>query len=383
MAAIRSLFGSCFISLVILLLHLGCFIFPSTDRNSKKKRKVSPLPTCSTPSSLKSPHKALSSSWSFVKRTFYFTNHKNDYEIQVTHPTTSAASSARSSQQLTLDTTTSDDSAPLRKRPNGSRISRQEHEISLDHPSFPLRNDIFPCPICGEVFQKTQLLEQHQSIKHAVSELFDGDSGKNIVQIIFNAGWDNKGRQNPIIHQILKIHNSPKILSRFEEYRETVKSRAARSGVRRRDERCIADGNELLRFHCSTFACGLGQKGNSSICNQSYCSVCGIIRSGFSAKMDGISTLSSSWRAHVALPDEIEAEFAFMNVKRAMLVCRVVAGRIGCEGEQEVVGKEDAQYDSLLGRNGGAHSRLDADELFVFNPRAVLPCFVIIYSTSV
>ncbi|XP_043721783.1 uncharacterized protein LOC122669161 [Telopea speciosissima] len=380
MAAIRSFFSGCFTSLV-LLFHLGCFVFPSTGRISTKKRKVSPLSPSSTPSSLKSPQKALSSSWSFLKRIFYFTNQKKYYEIQITHPTTtSTVSSARSSQQLTFDTTPSADSAPLRKRQNGSR---QEPDISLHHHSFPLRNDIFPCPICGEVFQKTQLLEQHQSIKHAVSELFDGDSGKNIVQIIFKAGWDNKGKQNPIIHQILKIHNSPKILSRFEEYREIVKSRAARNGLRRRDERCIADGNELLRFNCSTFTCGLGQKGNSSICKQSYCSVCGIIRSGFSAKMDGISTLSSSWRAHVALPDEIESEFAFMNVKRAMLVCRVIAGRIGCEGEQEVVDKEDAQYDSVVGRNGGAHSRLDGDELFVFNPRAVLPCFVIIYSVSV
>ncbi|KAJ4971001.1 hypothetical protein NE237_004100 [Protea cynaroides] len=384
MAAVRSFFNSCFISLVLLLFHLGCFIFANSDRTSTKKRKVSPFSPSTTPSRLKSSQKALSSSWSVLKRIFNFKNHKNDYETQITEPTTPIFSSTRPTQQLTLDSIASADSAdsaPSRKR---QIASRQELEVSFDdHPSFPLRNDIFPCPICGEVFLKTQLLEQHQSIKHAVSELFDGDSGNNIVQIIFKARWDSKGEQNPIIHRILKINNSSKILSRFEDYRETVKSKAARNGMRSRDERCIADGNELLRFHCSTFACGLGQNGNYSICNQCYCSVCGIIKSGFSAKMDGISTLSSSWGAHVALPEEIEAEFAFMNVKRAMLVCRVIAGRIGCEGDQEAVDKENAQYDSVVGRNGGAHSRSDADELFVFNPRAVLPCFVIIYSVSI
>lgn len=159
-----------------------------------------------------------------------------------------------------------------------------------------------------------------------------------------------------------------------------MKAKAARNGaVKRRDERCIADGNELLRFHCTTFLCELGHNGNSSICNHQYCNSCGIIRSGFSPKMDGISTLSSSWRAHVAIPEEIEKEFAFMNVKRAMLVCRVVAGRVGCD--QEDVDKEDSGFDSVVGRSGsGAHTRLDEEELLVFNPRAVLPCFVIVYT---
>ena len=156
-----------------------------------------------------------------------------------------------------------------------------------------------------------------------VSELIDGDSGNNIVRIIFKTDCiDNE--KIPKIHRILKIHNSTKILGRFEEYTEHVKSKAARnSGVRRRDERCITDGNELLRFHCSTFLYNLGQNGNSCLYNHQYCSIYGIIRSGFSQKLDGISTLSTSWRAHTTI---IEDEFRFMNVKRAMLVCRVVVG---------------------------------------------------------
>ena len=32
---------------------------------------------------------------------------------------------------------------------------------------FPLRNDIFPCPACGEIFQKPHSLEQHQTLKHS------------------------------------------------------------------------------------------------------------------------------------------------------------------------------------------------------------------------
>lgn len=188
-------------------------------------------------------------------------------------------------------------------------------------------------------------------------------------------------RENsPKIHRILKIHNSQKILARFEEYRETVKSRAARSSTRHRDERCIADGNELLRFHCTTLVCNLGQNGNSSICNQHYCSACGIIRAGFSPKLDGIASLSSSWRAHVAIPDDVEAEFAFINVKRAMLVCRVIAGRVGCDPLLSPIEKADPGFDSLVGRSRVGPGKLDDEELIVFNPRAVLPCFLIVYS---
>ncbi|KAH9661822.1 C2H2-type domain-containing protein [Citrus sinensis] len=373
-----------FLSLFLLLLHLGCFIFPSNNNPSptRKKRKASPLsPSPYSPSRLKTkPHKALSSSWSYLKRIF--SNSKalkpSLSQTSSTSSTSNIISSARSSQHSLVPPDHQIHLSDIPPSVPESDISAADH-----NPFFPLRNDIFPCTACGEIFQKPHLLEQHQSIKHAVSELIDGDSGKNIVNIIFKTGWSNKER-NPEIHRILKIHNSSKILSRFEEYRELVKTKAARNGaVRKRDERCIADGNELLRFYCSTFVCDLGQSGNSSICNQTYCSVCGIIKSGFSPKLDGISTLSSSWRAHVAIPEEIEEEFKFMNLKRAMLVCRVVAGRVGCDADDDVdMAKENGGFDSVVGRGaGGVNSRVDDDEeLLVFNPRAVLPCFVIVYT---
>lgn len=81
----------------------------------------------------------------------------------------------------------------------------------------------------------------------------------------------------------------------------------------------------------------------------------------------------------MSIPDEVEQEFHFMNVKRAMLVCRVIAGRIGSDLDE--VDKEDGGFDSVMARGGsGVYTRLDEEELLVFNPRAVLPCFVIVYS---
>lgn len=188
--------------------------------------------------------------------------------------------------------------------------------------------------------------------------------------------------QSPAIQRVLKIHHDPKIVTRFEDYREFVKIRAAKYSRTARlvpTPRCIVDGNELLRFYCTTFMCGLGQNGNSSVCNGQYCSLCGIIKSGFSPKMDGIATWSTGWRAHVAVPEDIEEEFGFMHVRRAILVCRVIAGRVGYG--LEFGGKEDPGSDSAMGSGIGCENKLDDnDELLVFNPMAVLPCFVIVYT---
>ncbi|KAL5077217.1 hypothetical protein RYX36_016201 [Vicia faba] len=377
MASIATFFNK-FCYLFILILHLGCFMFTTAAVTAgkqkhdtrhllpSKKRKILPLSQPTSPSHPKfKTHKALSSSWHFVKHLFSAKSCKTAITAATTQASPqSTSTTAEASQQSLISLVQSDPSftdPPRKKQP--------ESDISADN--FPLRNDIFPCTVCGEIFQKPNLLENHQFTNHAVSELTGSDPGHNIVQIIFKSGWPETNEfPFPTIHRILKIHNSQKILSKFEEYREMVKSKATRN-TRRRDERCIADGNELMRFHCSTFLCELGHNGDSSICSQQFCTICGIIKSGFSQKLDGISTLSTSWRANMSIPDDIEREFRFMNVKRAMLVCRVIAGRVGSDSDDEM-DKTDGGFDSVMARG--------ESELVVFNPRAVLPCFVIVYS---
>jgi hypothetical protein len=66
-----------------------------------------------------------------------------------------------------------------------------------------------------------------------------------------------------------------------------------------------------------------------------------------------------------------------------MLVCRVIAGRVKRVAEDAPPAEEDGassaaagSYDSVAGY-AGIYSNLE--ELSVFNPRAILPCFVVIY----
>uniref|UniRef100_A0A0A9CTN3 C2H2-type domain-containing protein n=1 Tax=Arundo donax TaxID=35708 RepID=A0A0A9CTN3_ARUDO len=237
--------------------------------------------------------------------------------------------------------------------------------------SSSMRTTILPCPDCGEIFVRQESLQLHQSVRHAVLELGAEDTSRNIIEIIFQSSWLKK--QSPVckIDRILKVHNTARTLARFEEYRDTVKARA---GGAKKHPRCTADGNELLRFHCATLACSLGLHGATDLCDaaSSGCAACGIIRDGFRATAgDGIWTMATSGRAHDAVP---EAD----DERRAMLVCRVIAGRVKRPQEEEAAAEpsEEQEYDSVAG-SAGVYSNLE--ELQVFNPRAILPCFVVVY----
>ncbi|CAJ1972543.1 unnamed protein product [Sphenostylis stenocarpa] len=255
-----------------------------------------------------------------------------------------------------------------------------ECHMIIDPSRLPIaRSTVCACSHCGEVFPKMESLELHQAVRHAVSELGPEDSGRNIVEIIFKSSWLKK--DNPIckIERILKVHNTQRTIQRFEECRDTVKNRATSSS--KKNPRCAADGNELLRFHCTTLTCALGARGSSSLCaSVPGCGVCTIIRHGFqgcgggeNAKAKGVRTTASSGRAH-------DSVVCGDGTRRAMLVCRVIAGRVKRVAEDTQPSEEEhmsaASYDSVAGY-AGIYSNLE--ELVVFNPKAILPCFVVIY----
>lgn len=167
-----------------------------------------------------------------------------------------------------------------------------------------------------------------------------------------------------------------KTLARFEEYREMVKNRASK--LPKKHPRCLADGNELLRFYGTTIACSLGMNGSSSLCVLEKCDVCRIIRHGFSAKKEmkggvGVFTSSTSGRAFESV--EIYEDADERCIRKALLVCRVIAGRVHkpLDNIQEVTSQSG--FDSLAGKVG-LHANIE--ELYLLNTRALLPCFVVI-----
>ncbi|CAH8254842.1 unnamed protein product [Arabidopsis lyrata] len=258
-----------------------------------------------------------------------------------------------------------------------------ECHMIVDPSRYPIAPRICACPQCGEVFPKLETLELHQAVRHAVSELGPEDSGRNIVEIIFKSSWLRKDSPIYKIERILKVHNTQRTIQRFEDCRDAVKSHA--HGSTRKEPRSAADGNELLCFHCTTVSCSLGSCGSTSICSAiPGCRVCTIIRHGFHAKtvrvgngegkeeIKGVRTTASSGRAHDAL--------RCFDQRRAMLVCRVIAGRV--RRVQSDVPEDESgsgSYDSVAGA-AGVYTSLD--DLVVYNPKAILPCFVVIYKVS-
>ncbi|ESQ27566.1 hypothetical protein EUTSA_v10018514mg [Eutrema salsugineum] len=266
-----------------------------------------------------------------------------------------------------------------------------ECHMIVDPSRYPISPRVCACSQCGEVFPKLESLELHQAVRHAVSELGPEDSGRNIVEIIFKSSWLKKDSPICKIERILKVHNTQRTIQRFEDCRDAVKARALQTT--RKDARCAADGNELLRFHCTTLTCSLGSRGSSSLCsNLPTCGVCNVIRHGFQGKSGaggatgGVRTTASSGRADDLLRCSDDA-------RRVMLVCRVIAGRVKrvdlpadspateqkspAEDNLAVgVSSSSGAFDSVA-VNAGVYSNLE--ELVVYNPRAILPCFVVIY----
>ncbi|TVU34864.1 hypothetical protein EJB05_16719, partial [Eragrostis curvula] len=242
------------------------------------------------------------------------------------------------------------------------------------------------CHRCGEQFSKWEALEAHHLSKHAVTELMEGDSSRKIVEIICRTSLLKSESSCVRIERVFKVHNTQRTLSRFEEYREAVKLKASK--LPKKHPRCLADGNELLRFHGATISCALGSgsSSSSSLCASDKCAVCRIIRHGFSSRKEGkaggvgVFTTSTSGRAFESIeapPDPAAADddAAAGATRKALLVCRVIAGRVHkpLDNLKEFAGQTG--FDSLAGKVG-PYSNIE--ELYLLNPRALLPCFVVI-----
>ncbi|CAM8947033.1 unnamed protein product [Rhodiola kirilowii] len=232
------------------------------------------------------------------------------------------------------------------------------------------------CHKCGEKFSKSEALEAHHLSKHAITELVEGDSSRKIVEIICRTSWLKSEESCGRIERIFKIHNMSKTLTRFEEYRELIKTKASK--LLKKHPRCLADGNELLRFHGTTVACSLGQNGCTTLCISEKCNICRIIKHGFSAKTGdvGVFTASTSGRALQSIEKIDEDENS--PVRKALVICRVIAGRVHkpLENIQDIASQSG--FDSLAGKIGLSSN---IEDLYLLNPKALLPCLVVICKT--
>ncbi|KAK7307793.1 hypothetical protein VNO77_41170 [Canavalia gladiata] len=258
-------------------------------------------------------------------------------------PTASCRNSVQNIKDVVVDTTKP---KPKPKKP------LQKHPSSR-YPSTTTSKSDFETTINrSRSISTTRHARPPDTRLPSLTELTEGHPSRNVVEIIFHTSWGPKpfsGR----VEMIFKVHNGPRTISRFEEYREAVKGRAGPAQERNCDEnaRCVADGNEVMRFHC------LGPTSGGA----PYGGACAWSFPG--GKGSAICTFSGSGCAHDSSGGG--------RGRRAMLVCRVIAGRVSKQiGFMESLLDGRVGFDSVSGDNG---------ELLVFDSRAVLPCFLIIY----
>ncbi|KAI3969433.1 hypothetical protein MKX01_019994 [Papaver californicum] len=209
-------------------------------------------------------------------------------------------------------------------------------------------------------------------------QLNAGDPSRNVIEKIFQTSTATT-KNASTIERVVRVRNSAETLERFEQYREMVKKQAKYcNNSITYHPRSVVDGNEVLKFYSTTMSCCSRQLSKvSELCHNTDCDVCRMIRTGFDtddAMKTGIEhcNSSSSFIENLVFVDKRA------NVKRAVVICRVIAGMTANMVGDQVESDYEEGFDSD-GSNikEGLCSRLE--HLSVRNSDAVLPCFVIIF----
>ncbi|XP_061338508.1 uncharacterized protein LOC133285306 [Gastrolobium bilobum] len=221
----------------------------------------------------------------------------------------------------------------------------------------------------GEKLKSLDTVEERDISGHSVIGLHKEDSSWQIIEKICQGSYVSSESKAAQIECVMKVQNTQKTFACFEECREMVKN----INVERKQDkhpRCLVDGNELLRFHGTTVACSLGINGSSSLCTLDQCGVCQILRHGFSTnkELHGAVGAFTAFITGKAI-DSIGSSHKPV-LRESVIVCRVIAGRV-YNPLLEIQGMTDSEFDSFV--------KTDIEELYVLNPRAVLPCFVVIF----
>lgn len=205
-----------------------------------------------------------------------------------------------------------------------------------------------------------------------LSQVIGTDPLFNLVETIIRSSWFDKTRLK--IKKVLRVKHSVRTLTTFEEYRNRVELKYSKD--------CdFNDENEIWQFHGAAISCSLGKKskrGSLNICKAKRCGACRVLASDFDVEDELVPFFDSSWEAHEKVMKNCVADG--VSARKVIMVCRVIAGRTArCDQKGLMMDGEEGSFDSMVRLSSGIQSN-GREELFVLNLRAVLPCFVVIYS---
>lgn len=195
------------------------------------------------------------------------------------------------------------------------------------------------------------------------------------IKAQFNAGWRHPGKSRGVIYRIYQV----KIVNTlYQRYCDFAEQRELRTEVR--------------RFHGTGMhtACKVGIDENQAPCGSRSCAVCNICRVGFSTAFSGSATgAAAGWlrfgpgfyfsKTSSKSDDYAKASERVAGGKtfRCMFLCKVSMGRVfRTKKDMMALTGPPSGYDSVSGEVG---EDLNYDELVVYDNRAALPSYLIIY----
>lgn len=206
-----------------------------------------------------------------------------------------------------------------------------------------------------------------------LAELSIGDPSRKIVEMIFHKAWVNH-TSKPLkkVRSVFRVSNTAEVLERFEKYREKVKKKACEQYPRH--PRSIVDGNELLRFYGTTMRCSSKEKSVQQVkdlCRDPSCYVCQIVRFNSGEEFCEGNMIPPNTTTRKDLRVSEMATTRVKNERRAIIVCRIIAGAATHEVDGQPEGSDSTHSGEM---------QLSLEQFVVRNPSAILPCFVIVHN---
>lgn len=152
-------------------------------------------------------------------------------------------------------------------------------------------------------------------------------------------------------------------------------------GDQLRKDKSSTSANSDLFFHGTSITCDL-EKSNK-YCSDTNCGVCGISQNGFDASKIGtnISRFKRFGHGIYLAPNSSKCHDYTQGVveygTRAQLLCLVACGaQYELLHDDTKLQQPPSQYHSVYGKSGGS---LNYDEIVVYDVRAVLPQYIVVY----
>ncbi|KDQ12130.1 hypothetical protein BOTBODRAFT_635029 [Botryobasidium botryosum FD-172 SS1] len=177
-----------------------------------------------------------------------------------------------------------------------------------------------------------------------------------MVETKFNQSWNPPPRRTtprPTIKYVYKVVENQTFLSPYDSYKKRV-------------------GKERFCYHGTSRACQLGNIGQTKLCNQSTCGICGVLKTSYKV---GVANASGGFGAGVYTSTASNKAHEYIGSNGAMLLNKVCLGNVYNASHFRQVTSLPPGYNSVVFNNDGGQT----NETIVYENDAIRPVFLIVF----